>query len=169
MSKVGKKDRSYKKIEISDLKKLTVIARNDRKQFFRNHSIWEKHYADHVLCVALCQGSANHYLDGKAGINDFDVYTFYKSNPTKKWCYRRKVFYDYDDPKFGQSKDKPKYVGRRVDCLGRAIDLKDGESIISALRRYLGGGKTETARCLAEKAVVLLEPNCGKIAWPLKV
>jgi hypothetical protein len=167
MSDVGKEDRSYKQIEISDLKKLAIIASNDRKRFFHDNPIWEKHYADRVLCVALCQGAAKYYLDGETGINDFDVYTFYKTNPTKQWCYRRKLFFDYNDPKFGQSKDKPKYIGRRVDCLGRAIEVKDGENIISALRRYLTSGKTKTARCLAEKAVVLLEPSCGKIVWPL--
>jgi hypothetical protein len=27
------------------------------------------------------------------------------------------------------------------------------------------GGKTETARLLAAKAVILLKPNCGKVLW----
>jgi len=168
MSNVGREYRSYKKIEISDLKKLAIIAYKDRKRFFQNNPVYEKPYADRVLCIALCQGAAKHYLDGEPGINDFDVYTFYKSNPIKKWCYRRKtVFYDYGDPKFGKSKDKPQYVGRRVDCISRAIEIKDGEEVSSALRRYLASGKTKTARCLSEKAVVLLEPSCGKIVWPL--
>jgi hypothetical protein len=47
-----------------------------------------------VLCIALCQGAANHFLDGKTGINDFDVYTFYRQNPQKPWYAKRIKNYD---------------------------------------------------------------------------
>lgn len=106
-----------------------------------------------------------HYVDGITGINDFDVWTFYKTNPQKPWCYRRNKHYDFGDPKFGQSVDRPDLIGRRVDCLGRDIEVLDSEVAITALRRYLNEGKTKSARLLAQKAVVLLEPNIGTIAW----
>jgi hypothetical protein len=51
--------------------------------------------------------------------------------------------------------------------LGRAIEVDDTEDIVSALLRYLQEGRTNTARLLAEKAVVLLEPDCGKAIWPI--
>jgi hypothetical protein len=40
---------------------------------------------------------------------------------------------------------------------------------VEAVERYLTAGRTETARQLAMKAVVLLEPDRlrGQIVWPL--
>lgn len=167
MSKVGPQGRSFLPIEMEDLKRLLEIANQDREAFFTTHPEWEKYYAKRVLCVALCQGAAKHYIDGKTGINDFDVYTFYEKHPIKSWYAKRIKSYDFGDPKFGKSVDKPDFMGRRVDCLSRSIEVKTDEDVQIALRRYLVEGKTETAKLLSTKAVVLLEPNCGQIVWPL--
>jgi len=118
------------------------------------------------MCVALCQGAALHYLDRTTGINDFDVYTFYRRHPAKDWYGRRIKRRDFGDPKFGQSLDRPEFVGRRVDCCARSIDVASREDVETALRRYLREGRTKTATLLAAKAVVLLEPNCGRVVWP---
>lgn len=166
MSDVGERWRSYERIDLDDLKRLAEIAKQDRENFFGQYPEWAKLYQGSFLCVALCQGAALHFLNGKTGINDFDIYSFYASNPAKDWYAKRIKAYDFGDPKFGQTKDKPEYVGRRVDCLGRSISVKEDEHPESALQRYLREGKTATARLLAEKVVVLLEPNCGKVIWP---
>ncbi|RJP68894.1 MAG: hypothetical protein C4532_11910 [Candidatus Abyssobacteria bacterium SURF_17] len=147
--------------------KLAAIARKDREQFFQDKPEWAI-YAQRVLCIALCQGAAKHYVDGVTGINDFDIYTFYRSHSEKRWYAKRIKSYDFGNPKFGRSPDRPDFIGRRVDCLGRAIDATDKENIVTALRRYIEQGKTETARLLAEKAIVLLEPDCGKVVWPVE-
>jgi hypothetical protein len=152
---------------MEDLERLAKIARQDRETFFQSSPGWAESYAERALCVALCQGAALHYLDGTTGINDFDVYTFYRSHPQKRWYAKRIKSYDFGDAKFGQSVDRPDFVGRRVDCLGRAIDVQEGEDVITALRRYLQSGKTETARLLATKAIVLLAPACGTVVWPM--
>jgi hypothetical protein len=169
MSKVTSAGRSYKAIDIGDLHRLLEIAYHDRETFFTTHPQWRRLYGKRVLCVALCQGAAKHYLDGITGINDFDIYTFYKKHPTKHWYAKRIKSYDFGDPKFGKSIDKTNFVGRRVDCLSRSIEVKKDEHAIAALRRYLVEGKTETAKLLSVKAVVLLEPNCGQIIWPMSV
>lgn len=168
MSKAGSEGRSFLPIELADLRRLALIARIDREIFFREHSEWARAYKQRVLCTALCQGGAKHYLDGNTGINDFDVYTFYKENPRKRWYAKRKKFYDFGIAKFGQSIDHPQFTGRRVDCLARAIDIRHNEDIAGALLRYLQGGKTKTARLLAMKAVVLLERECGAVVWPIR-
>lgn len=168
MSRVGSQWRSYRPIELDDLKRLAKLARQDRKHFFQNHPKWAKAYAQRVLCVALCQGAAKHYIDGTIGINDFDVYTFYRIHPQKHWYAKRIKSYDFGIPQFGRSKDRPNFVGRRVDCLGRDIDANNGEEVTTALRRYLQKGKTKTDGLLATKAVVLLEPNCGTVVWPIQ-
>lgn len=165
LSDFGTEARSYLPITTDDLKRLAGIATRDRELFFNKHPDWARLYQGRVLCVSLCQGSALHYVDGKTGINDFDVWTFYRTNPEKPWCYRRNVPYDYGDDKFGKSVDRPDFVGRRVDCLGRDIEVYESDDATSALRRYFSQHRTTTARELAKKAVVLLEPDLGKVVW----
>jgi len=165
MSKIGLDSRSYKKIRIQDLKRLGVIASKDMADFFLNHPEY-KVFRGRVICIALCQGAAQHYKDGTTGINDFDVYTFFKKHSNISWYAKRIKSYDFGKPRFGQSQDKPDFIGRRVDCMGREIEMNESEGAISALRRYLKKGKTKTARLLAEKAVVLISPKCGSIVWP---
>jgi hypothetical protein len=166
MSKVDAIGRSYRTIEIADLKRLAEIARKDQVEFFRNYPKWAMLYSGREICIALCQGAALHYVDGNTGINDFDVYTFYRRYPNKDLYPKRIKFYDFGDAKFGQSQDKPDFVGRRVDCLVRSIETIENEDAEIAIQRYLINGKTQTAQLLAAKAVILLEPNCGKVIWP---
>jgi hypothetical protein len=166
MSKVGSEGRSFASITINDLKRLSEIASQDRKGFFRADPQWAKLYERQVICVALCQGAALHYIDGTTGINDFDVYTFYEKNSLKDLYAKRIKSYDFGNPKFGKSIDKPNFIGRRVDCLFRSIDKYAKENAKNAIRRYLEEGKTETARLLSAKAVVFLKPDCGRIIWP---
>jgi hypothetical protein len=168
MSKIGPHGRSFKAISYGDLKRLVQIAQKDRQEFFKQNPRWKAFYANRVVCIALCQGAAKHYVDSETGINDFDLYTFYKRNPRKRWYAKRIKSYDFGDAKFGQSVDRPNFSGRRVDCLGREIDIHGNEEIVNALQRYLLDGKTKTARTLAHKAVVLLDPHCGTVIWPIK-
>ncbi len=173
MDKSHKKDlssRSYAPIEHADLLHLLQLARADREAFFAKRPDWSRFYADRVLCTALCQGAALHYVKGKVGINDFDVYTFYAAHPERHWYAKRIQPVDFGDPKFGRSQvTKPNFVGRRVDLMGRALPVPPGSEPIPALRDYLASGKTDTARELAQKAVVLLEPPdlMATVAWPL--
>ncbi len=117
--------------------------------FFAKYPDWAALYADRVLLVALCQGAALHYLSGDVGINDFDVYTFYAAHPDRRWYDRRRAVRDFGDPKFGVSGNRPRFVGRRVDLLGRGIAGEPGGDPVAAVRAYLRGGRTETAEFLA--------------------
>jgi len=82
-------ERSMKKITKSDLKKLGLIASEDRKEFFERNTKSKKLYEEKIICVALCQGAALHFVDGKNGVKDFDVWTFYKKQPKYHFPYRR--------------------------------------------------------------------------------
>lgn len=161
--------RSYKKIALEDLKRLAEIARWDREDLFRRIPRWGRLYADRVLCVALCQGAALHYVAGQTGMKDFDVWTFYRAHPAAPFPAQRLQTADFGDPKFGQSPDKPEFVGRRVDLIGRSIRCRASDDPLESLQAYLSSGRTQSARCLAEKAIVLLEPpdRCGQIIWPV--
>jgi hypothetical protein len=167
MSDVGLEGRSFKKITLRDLKSLAEIALKDRVDFFQRYPKY-KAYANRVICTALCQGAAKHYIDGSTGISDFDVYTFYRKHPSVTWYAKRKKSYDFGNPKFGPSVGHYDFVGRRVDCFGRAIEIPKKGDVITALRKYLRLGATKTSSLLAQKALVLLNPKCGKIVWPVR-
>ena len=158
MGEASRPDRSYGRIALEDLVRLAWIARSDREDLFARKPRYRA-LDGHLICVALCQGAALHYLDGQNGVKDFDVWTFFASYPdVPDFPWRRRRAVDFGDPKFGPSPDKPGFVGRHVDLLGRSLDVTEGSDAIAALRKYLSEGRTETARRLAEKAVVLLEP-----------
>jgi hypothetical protein len=167
MSDVGRAGRSFLKIRPCDLGRLAEIAADDRARFFAAHPEWARDYADRYVGCALCQGAACHYVEGKVGVQDFDVYSFYSSNPHRPWYAKRHTRIDFGDPRFGQSIDRPDFVGRRVDLFGRGISRLPGESAPVCIRRWFAAGVTDSARRLAEKAVVLLDPSeyRGEIVW----
>jgi hypothetical protein len=64
--------------------------------------------------------------------------------------------------------DPPRYIGRRVDLLGRSLPVAPGTDPARAIRDYLAAGRTTSARALAAKAAVLIDPahRAGEIVWP---
>src|SRR3954470_21519836 len=111
-------------IAFGDLQRLFELAKQDREEFFARKPEWARYYADRILGTALCQGAAWHYVRGDIGINDFDVYTFYAANPERTWYAKRIARLDFGSPKFGLSEVSGRgYVGRRVDLLGRALNV----------------------------------------------
>jgi len=164
--------RCYKLLGRDDLLRLLRLAQRDRLDFFDRYPTWGRLYRNRVLCTALCQGAALHYMDPTVGINDFDIYSFYSDHPDRQWYAKRLQPVDYGDPKFGVSEISPKhYIGRRVDLMSRALDASPGTDPFNAITAYLRSGRTRTARELAANAVVLLEPveKLGKVVWPTNV
>jgi hypothetical protein len=51
--------------------------------------------------------------------------------------------------------------------MGRALDVPPGTDLGAALKSYLRSARTDTARELGKKAVVLLEPRIGEVVWPV--
>lgn len=160
--------RSYEPITIDDLKLLGELAATDRNAFFQRNMDTARLYADRLFAVALCQGAALHYLDGKNGVKDLDVWSFYRVNAERPFPYRRRGILDFGDSKFGTTEDHAHFKGRRVDHIGRSIDDPDYSDPASVLRRYLSKGPTDSARFLAQKAVILIEPLhlVGTVVWP---
>lgn len=168
MSNVGRNERSFRKISDVDLHRLATIAAADRRDFFERHQDWASLYRNRVLCTALCQGAALHYVTGVVGINDFDVYTFYSEEPRRRWYAKALRSRDFGVSKFGQTVDWPHFIGRKVDLMARSISATVTDDPVVALRRYLQESRTQSARLLAEKAVVILEPANirGTVVWP---
>jgi hypothetical protein len=164
-------ERSLETIRHEDLERLAQVALEDQAAFFRRNPDIAAVYRDRLLCVSLCQGAALHYIEGRNGVKDFDVWTFYRESAARPFSRRRpRVVRDFGDPRFGQSPDAPQFLGRRVDILVKSIDTPDELPFEEAVRQYLRTSGTPTARCLAQKAVVVVYPGevRGKILWPMQ-
>ncbi|CPT03630.1 Uncharacterised protein [Mycobacteroides abscessus] len=151
------------------LRRLAEIAEVDREGFFSRNPHLEV-YRDRILLTALCQGAALHFVNGINGVKDLDVYTFYAEDPAVTYPYRRpRGLADFGESELGRHPDDHEYVGRRVDLLGRALKVAPSADPVAVVRNYLREGRTATARALAEKAVVAIDPGprFGQIVWPV--
>ena len=156
------------RITPEDLARLAEIARLDREDLFARKPRYRV-LAEGLVCVALCQGAAQHLVDGENGVKDFDVWTFYAARPDHPvFPWRRRAVRDFGDSRFGRTPNTAGFGGRRVDLLGRSIEVGEEGDPAAALRGYLAEGRTGSARALARKAAVLLEPSdrLGTVVWP---
>lgn len=161
--------RSLARIDRNDLLRLAKIAADVEAGLFARNPQGAGRYADRLICRALCQGAALHYLDGRNGVKDFDVWSFYAERDDGPFPYRWRGTADYGPSKFGRyPDDPPSFTGRRVDLLGRSLDMRRDAEPTAALRGYLSAARTRSAKELAAKAVVLISPEsvAGQVAWP---
>lgn len=158
--------RSLEKITKSDLKKLLRLAKSNVDDFFSRKPEYQKYVGKEVL-IALCQGAALHFIDGRNGVKDFDVWFFYP-RLSKQLPYRRRGTADFGQSKFGKFPNDVGYDGRRIDVLMRSEHSFSSKSPNAGLSQYLSEPKTATAKHLSRKAVIGLYPESvfGKVLWP---
>jgi len=162
-------DRSLDRIEIADLLRLAVLAADAEAELFRRNPQGSGRYAGRLLGRALRQGAALHYVNGSNGVKDFDVWSFYAEYDDWPFPARWRGTRDFGPSKFGRySGDPPRYLGRRVDLLGRSLPVPLGSDPADVIRHYFAARQTVSARALAAKAAVLIasENRVGEIAWP---
>lgn len=162
-------ERSFERITRADLKRLARIAADEREDFFSRHPEFAILYRKRLLCTALGDDAALHHLNGVTGVSAFSVWSFYAEHPEAPFPFRRAGRADFGQSKFGRAADAPEgYVGRPVDLHGRSIDIAPGHDPVEALQRYLKASATRSSRELAQKAVVLIEPEplLGAEVWP---
>lgn len=165
-------ERSFEAIRRTDLKRLARLARQERADFFGRHPEYALLYRKRVLCSALALDAALHFAHGRTGVRDFSVWTFYAEHPEAAFPHWHSERYDFGPGRFGRLPGAPDtFRGRPVDVSGRSIECSPVDDPIEALQHYLRRGTTRTARQLAEKAVVLIEPDrvLGYLAWPTLV
>lgn len=159
---------SLVRIERTDLVRLAALTAEAEARLFARHPEGAGRYAGRLVCRALCQGAALHYLDGTTGVKDFDVWSFYAERANRPFPYRWRGTADYGSSKFGRySGDLPSFTGRRVDMLGRSLKVPPDADPATVLRSYLATARTKSARKLAAKAVVLIHPEqfVGMVVW----
>ncbi len=145
---VDERQRSTATITRNDLIRLGTLAEADLESLFTRQKETGRLYRGRLFAIALCQGAALHYIDGKTGIKDFDVWSFFRAHPQRPFPYRRNATADFGDAKFGKTPGSEQFVGRRVDLLGRSLQVPMNVDPVDALRTYLAGRGTATARHL---------------------
>lgn len=163
----GVGERAFLPISNDDLRRLGRIAAADRESLFQRRPEIGRLYRNRLIAVALCQGAALHRVSGTNGVKDFDVWGFFAEHPERPFPARRNATADFGNPKFGTSPGWEHFRGRRVDLIGRSLPVTPGADPISTLQEYLRAQRTKSARHLAEKAVVLIEPLplLGHVVW----
>lgn len=162
-------DRSLARIEIADLLRLAALAAEAEAELFRRKPQGSGRYAGRLLGRALCQGAALHYVNERNGVKDFDVWSFYAQYDDWLFPPRWRGTRDFGPSKFGRYPgDPPRYSGRRVDLFGRSLPAEPGADPADVLWRYLAARRTVSAKALAAKAVILIDPEnrAGEIVWP---
>ena len=154
--------RSLASINREDLLRLARIAAEVEAELFARKPQSAGRYAGRLLCRALCQGAALHYLDESkgVGVKDLDVWSFYAKREDGPFPYRWRGIADYGPSKFGRFPDDPRsFTGRHVDLLGRSLDVPlDAEPAV-VLRDYLSTARTASAKELKKRQWCSSIPN----------
>jgi hypothetical protein len=158
--------RSRSPLTATHLSRLSEIAEADHAFFTRDAGNWTD-YRDQRVLVLLTQGGALHYLDGKSGVKDLDLWTFYAANPGHSIAQlgQRHRAVDFGLSEFGRqlyrldvAKDArqraqwqkwSQYTGRRVDLFVRDLPVAPTATYgaaLAAVRAWLADGIREGSR-----------------------
>jgi hypothetical protein len=72
------------RIDRNDLLRLAKLAADVEAGLLARHPYGAGRYAGRLVCRALCQGAALHYLDERNGVKDFDVWSFYAARDDRR-------------------------------------------------------------------------------------
>ncbi len=157
-------ERCFEPLTDDDLARLAGIARDVlRERAFRTPV--GRRYEHQLILLALCQGGAQHYVDGVSGVKDLDVWAFFRGGLEKPFPWRARWSADFGPSRLGRHPADKGYLGRRVDVMGRSLPASDtsGED---AVLDWLHGRST-SARLLVKRPVIGLFPQAlfGKTLW----
>jgi hypothetical protein len=157
-------ERSYEPLTNDDLARLSGIAQDVlRKRTFRTPV--GRQYEDRLILLALCQGGAQHYVDGVTGVKDLDVWAFFRGGLEKPFPWRARWRADFGLSRLGRHPADKGCLGRRVDVIGRsipAIDTNGEDAVLDWLH-----GRSQSARLLVRRPVIGLFPQAlfAKPLW----
>lgn len=103
-------------------------------------------------------------------MKDLDVWAFFARNPVRPFPYRRRGCVDFGPSPLGRHPDDKGYEGRRVDVIGRDIQVAKGHNPLDATQHYVSEGRTESAGFLKMRPVIMLHPKqvLGNVIWDPK-
>jgi hypothetical protein len=150
-------ERSYERLTEADLRRLRQVTLDKIAMVVQSAPVAGL-YRDRLIVLALCQGSAQHQIDGSHGIKDLDVWAFFRAGPQKPFPWRSLWHADFGLSHLGHNPDDVGYLGRRIDIIGRSIPVDANETPLEAVRKWLGG-YSKSARLIAERPVIGLYPD----------
>ncbi|PDT54684.1 hypothetical protein CO664_06110 [Sinorhizobium sp. NG07B] len=150
-------ERSYEPLTSADLSMLASAAMRELCAIFDRAAVAGLH-RHRLILLALAQGSALHYLDGANGIKDFDVWAFFEAGPAKPFPHRKRWCSDLGPSRFGRHPADAGYSGRRLDLMGRSIEVASDETAEDAVRRWLAS-RARSAIALRCKPMFCLFPE----------
>lgn len=176
--------RSYAQMTEEHLDRLSVLAGADRERFYVKRPEYRRRY----LATDLAQGAALHFLDGKNGVKDLDVWNFFAlpRGVTRFPADKRNVHVDFGPSTLGREPYKldaapnsvvlghwmkwSAFEGRRVDLLMRGLSCGPGTDPVLAIRDWLTSGQKKPGSSpdrLAQKAMILIDPEDrrGEVVW----
>jgi hypothetical protein len=158
-------ERSFERLTRPDLERLREIARDALSSRILRTPVAGL-YADRLILLVLCQGAAQHYVAGAAGVKDLDVWAFFEAGPPKPFPWRPRWTADFVPSHLGRHPAETSFSGRRVDILGRSIPLAPQERADVAALKWLHG-RTASAKLLRQRPVIGLYPDVYflKVLW----
>lgn len=163
-----KKEYSKQKISQKDLNILHKSAKDWLRSFksrVKDKNTGKLKYEGlELIDICLCQGSARHFMrKGGKGINDFDLWLFFKDNDGVPDFPVRLVANEYfPDKKFGSSTDCSNKPGRRIDIIGRTIKEKSVED-------WIENSKNKSPQELRKSYVIsIFKPDQYKVLYEPK-
>lgn len=149
-------ERCFEPLTDDDLARLSGIAQDAlRNRAFRTPV--GRQYKDRLILLALCQGGAQHYVDGVTGVKDLDVWAFFRGGIETPFPWRARWRADFGPSRLGRHPADEGYFGRRVDVMGRSIAAigSNGEEWVLAWLH----GRSKSARLLAKRPMIGLFPQ----------
>lgn len=160
--------RTYEKLGVSDLQEMKCHALKELSRFYvkvGKPAGKYKVYKHKLIAICLCQGAAQHFVNGTTGIKDLDIWFFFKEDANVK-------IPDIKNMRYSVDKLLKNLGVKRIDFLKKSIKA----SVLSnsktqqpqdLLRAYLQHANTTTSKELAKKPVVGLYPEkiFGVIIW----
>lgn len=159
-------ERSYERLSDADLRHLSQLVLDKLDDVFARAPT-ARLYRDRLIVLALCQGAAQHHLDGQHGIKDLDVWAFFRSGPRKQFPVRNVWNADFGLSHLGRNpSENDKYTGRRIDIMGRSIAIREDETESEAVRSWLTA-HSMSAGHLVQRPVIGLFPEAlfTRLIW----
>lgn len=148
--------RSFEPIQYEDLALFAKASISKLTEVFGRTAVASL-YRDRLLLLVLAQGGALHFENGTNGLKDIDVWAFFANGPDRPFPHRVRWTADFGPSKFGRSPDDVGFTGRRIDILGRSIDVCIDESPEASVKRWLNGWST-SAVALRKKPMFIISP-----------
>lgn len=149
-------ERSMEKIDENALELFASVALKRLNEIYQRAPVAGL-YKDRLILLALAQGGALHYLDQKNGLKDIDVWAFYEGGLDRPFPPRAVWTADLGESKFGKHPDDAGFSGRRMDILGRSVEVRADDDLKTPVNRWLQG-HAASAWALRQKAVVSIYP-----------